>query len=159
MRSFLLICTMAVFSIPLVAKADASVALSVGSGWQVDPGEGRVPTNLLIAPGLSIIGEKLLRLEVGFAADLPDVKDSEFDLQVRPMLVFQPLGPLYLRVVSGVTQVVQGPIGLAFGGAVGLNADISEHGGIFAEAGYIPRAVDEDFISVFEGRMGLSFDF
>lgn len=134
-----------------------SLALSGGSGYRTSPEAGRVATNLLVAPGFDLLGD-LLRLEVGFAADLPDIADSDFDVQLRPMAVLNlPIVPLYVRAVTGVTQLVRGPLAFAFGGVLGIDADVGTGAAVFAEAGFIPRARRGQFESVFEGRLGLRF--
>ncbi len=156
--AFLLVAAGAAFVAPATARANFTLAGSVGSGWQAGDTSGRIPTNIMIAPGLELLGE-FLRFELGFQADLPDVEGSDFDLQIRPMLVLQPLPMIYGRLTSGVTQVVTGDVHFALGLSVGLNAEIKEDFSFFAEAGFVPRVVNADFVSIFEGRVGLGVGF
>jgi hypothetical protein len=157
MRHFIL-CTACTLALSLPARAgDLSLAGSVGTGYRIDPQSGRIATNVLVAPGFDLIGDTL-RIEVGFVADLPDVEGSELDFQVRPMAVLAlPILPIYARVVTGVTQIVSGPVAFAFGGAIGIDADLGEHLAFFGEAGFVPRASGNGFESVFEGRLGGRF--
>lgn len=142
---------------PAAARADFSLAVSVGSGWRLDPDSGRIPTNLMLAPGFDVAGE-LLRLEVGFVADLPDVRDTDFDVQLRPMLVLNlPPIPLYARLVTGVTKVLNGPLAIAFGAVAGLRAALGPETTAFVEAGFVPQAHGDAFESILEGRLGLTF--
>ncbi|HET6346452.1 MAG TPA: hypothetical protein VFH51_16080 [Myxococcota bacterium] len=140
--------------------SDASLSVSVGSGYSVEGDGSRIPTNLMVAPGFNLLGDNFLRFEVGFVADMPDVRNGNFDLQLRPMLVLTaPIIPVYGRLVGGVTQLVHGPVQTAFGGVVGIEAPCFSDSHIFAEAGYVPRATRDAFLSVFEGRLGLRFGF
>jgi hypothetical protein len=145
-----------VLSTPIAAHAEGfSLSMSAGSGYRLSPSAGRINTNIMVAPGFDLLGE-FLRLEVGFVADLPDIRDTDFDVQLRPMAVLNlPVLPIYVRVVTGVTQLVQGPIAFAFGGAAGIDASVGESIALFAEAGFVPRADASRFHSVFEGRLGV----
>lgn len=140
------------------AQAGYTLAASAGSGYQWGDSHGRLQTNIMLAPGVSFL-QDYLRFEVGFVADLPDVKEADFNLQVRPMLVIAPpIIPLYVRLVAGVTQIVSGPTGVAFGGALGTALRLGPLS-LFAEAGYIPRAIHGDISSAIEGRLGGTFFF
>lgn len=144
---------------PTTAEAGLTLAGSVGSGWRTSPDNGRIATNIMLAPGFTVVGN-FVRFELGLAADLPDIEDQDFDLQVRPMLVLQPLPFLYGRATLGVTQLVNGPIQVALGAALGLSASLSRSMNVFAEAGFVPRVGgDDDFMSIFEGRVGLGFGY
>jgi hypothetical protein len=134
-----------------------SLELSAGSGYRLSPDSGRIPTNVMAAPGIAIVPD-VLRLEVGLLGDFADVSNARFDLQVRPMLLITaPAFPIYGRVIAGVTQLLHGPVAVAFGGAVGLRGGLDDGVAVFAEVGYVPR-VDRDHIeSVVEGRVGLMF--
>jgi hypothetical protein len=160
-RILALLLGLSVFAAAGAAQAHgASLSVSAGSGYVVDNGGGRIPTNIMVAPGFNLLGDNFLRFEVGFVADLPDVRQGNFDLQLRPMLVLTaPIIPIYGKLVGGVTQLVHGPLQTAFGGVVGIEAPCFADSHIFAEAGYIPRANHDAFLSVFEGRLGLRFGF
>jgi hypothetical protein len=144
---------------PAVAEAGLTVAGSVGSGWRTSPDSGRIATNIMLAPGFTVIGS-FVRFELGFAADLPDIENEDFDFQLRPMLVLQPLPFLYGRATLGVTQLINGPIQVALGAALGLSASLTKAMSVFAEAGFVPRVGgDDDFLSIFEGRVGIGFGY
>jgi hypothetical protein len=146
---------------PAVAKAGVVVEVSAGSGFVYDPGPiARIPTNVMIAPGVSFA--KMLRLELGLLGNLGDVKASKFDLDLRPMVVLKPpMFPLYLRGILGVTNLIDGPKKLTYGGALGM--DFGLFGlGAFLEAGIVPRVVEvaggDQTIKIFEGRIGAYWD-
>jgi len=147
---------------PAVAKAGLVVEVSAGSGFVYDPGPiARIPTNVMIAPGVSFA--KMLRLELGLLGNLGDVKASKFDLDLRPMVVLRPpMFPLYLRGILGVTNLIDGPQKLTYGGALGV--DFGLFGlGAFLEAGIVPRVVEvpgagDQTIKIFEGRIGAYWD-
>src|SRR4051794_3982865 len=105
------------------ARAGWIVEGSVGKGVNVSPKPVKATqTNLMIAPGYTIID--LVRLELGFVGDLPDIKASKFDLQLRPMLVVAPpIFPLYGRAIFAIQNVFHnnGPkTVIAYGAAAGL---------------------------------------
>ncbi|MEK7704595.1 MAG: hypothetical protein AAB426_06510 [Myxococcota bacterium] len=144
---------------PSTAAAGLTLAGSVGSGWMTTPDSGRIATNIMLAPGFTVVGS-FVRFELGLAADLPDIENEDFDVQVRPMLVVQPLPFFYGRATLGVTQLVNGPIQVALGAALGLSASLSKTANVFAEAGFVPRVGgDDDFMSIFEGRVGIGFGY
>ncbi len=149
---------LALLVLPLSAHAGGlSLAVSAGTGYRTDP-SGRIATNVMVAPGFDLLGD-FLRLEAGLVADLPDIAGSDFDLQLRPMAVLNlPVVPLYLRLVTGVTQLVNGPVAFAFGGAVGIDAAATDSTAVFVEAGFVPRAERGDFDTIFEGRLGARFE-
>lgn len=156
-RAWVPLLALATSAVPAVVRADLSLAASVGSGWELDPDSGRIATNLMLAPGFDV-ADDIVRFEGGLLADLPDVEDADFDVQLRPMVVlYLPPLPLYGRVVAGLTQVIQGPVAVAFGAAVGLRAAMGPGVAAFVEAGYIPRASGDDFENVLEGRIGILF--
>jgi hypothetical protein len=154
---------------PAAASAGATLAFSVGSGWQTSPSE-RTPTNVMLAPGWAI---GPLRAEVGLAAALADVTNpttgrADTELEVRPMLVIAPpTVPVYGRAILAVTNLVDGPRDVAYGGALGLSFDLAG-AGVFVEAGVLPRSVtvalpaggtDDELRWFVEGRVGVSYAF
>jgi hypothetical protein len=140
-----------------VAKAGLIVEGSVGKGAKVGPSPVKAEqTNIMIAPGVTV---PFLRLELGFAFDTPDVKDSKSNLELRPMVVISPpLFPLYGRVVFAVANLVHGKTEVAYGGALGLSLGIGPIG-VFAEAGLLPRSRASQINWVIEGRVGASIGF
>ena len=73
-----------------------------------------VPMGIMLIAALLVGGlGEMLRLEVGIVGELSDVKNSEFDLQLRPMLVIDPpkfelkkMAPIRMRAVAGVTTLM-----------------------------------------------------
>ena len=104
---------------PAFARAGGVYEASAGSGvrWVPSPVE-RIPTNLMLTGGYSFAG--VLKLELGVVGNLGDVKNSKFDLDLRPMVVIAPpIIPFYLRGILGVAGLVSGPESLNYGGALG----------------------------------------
>jgi hypothetical protein len=139
---------------PVSAHA-MGVELSLGKGAEVSPDTAAQPTTVMVAPGISFV---MLRLQVGFVADLPDVEASKFDIGLRPMLTISPpILPLYGRLVFAVNNLIHDTT-VAYGGALGLSFGLAGIG-IFAEAGLLPRSIDDTTTWVIEGRLGLSLGF
>jgi len=134
---------------------------SLGKGYQVSNPKGATQTNLMIAPGVTFLAD-LLRLQVGFVGDLPDVKDSKFDLQIRPMFVLAPpILPIYGRAIFAIANLLHnnGPdTHIAFGAAAGLKFGLGPVG-VFAEAGLLPRSIASNIYWAFEGRLGANVTF
>lgn len=141
------------------ARAGFALSGSVGSGYRLNGDTGRIPTNIMVAPGFDILGN-FFRFDVGLLANLPDVEDANFDIQVRPSLMLRlPVLPLYVRAIVGFEALINGPITLLFGGGIGLEALLLNTLGVFVEADLLPRAFVGDYINVLEGRLGLSLEF
>jgi hypothetical protein len=147
--------------VPAAASADAVVEASVGVPWRTNGDSERLPTNVMLAPGLQL---GPVAAQLGLAAGLGDVQDSDFELEVRPMLtIAPPLFPLYGRLILAVTNLLEGPRDVAYGGAVGLRFG-ALGARIFVEGGVLPRTVDapgadDPFLWVVEGRAGVGFVF
>jgi len=146
--------------IPALARGGSVFELSAGSGlrWEPAPVE-RVPTNVMLAGGYSF---GVLKLELGMVGDFSDVKNSKFDLDLRPMMVLQPpVLPFYLRGMAGVSRLVEGPAQFSYGAALGARMGLAGVGA-FLEAGALSRRVRIDgrekdsFIA--EGRLGVYWD-
>jgi hypothetical protein len=139
------------------AKAGIIVEGSVGKGAKLGPSPVKAEqTNIMIAPGVTF---PFLRLELGFAWDTPDLKDSKSNLELRPMVVIAPpILPLYGRVVFAVTNLIEGKTTVAYGGALGLSFGLGPIG-IFAEAGLLPRSRASQINWVVEGRLGAYLEF
>jgi hypothetical protein len=160
----------AAFVLCLLALAPAAHAGwilegSVGKGAKVSPSPvTQTQTNLMLAPGVTLLAD-MLRLEVGFVADLPDVKASKFNLQFRPMVVVAPpILPIYGRAIFAVGNVLKGKTFIAYGAAAGLKIGLGPVG-VFAEAGFLPRSVEDPVTGnskvnwVIEGRLGANLTF
>ena len=160
MRLYCLAALLAAASLlsPDQAHASVTLALSVGSGWEVSPDSERVATNVMLAPGVELLGD-IVRAEVGLLADLGDVRERDFDLQVRPMLLFDPpLLPLYGRLTLGLAGLVDGPLVMTFGGSVGAELSV-RNVSLFGEVGYVPRGDGDGLESILEGRAGVGVTF
>ena len=143
------------------ARAGWIIEGSVGKGVKVSPSPVKATmTNLMIAPGYTVID--ILRLELGLVADLPDIKASNFDLQLRPMIVVAPpILPLYGRAIFAVTNLLHKngeKTTIAYGAAAGLKLGVGPVG-VFAEAGLLPRSVASKINWVIEGRIGANLSF
>lgn len=149
-----------IFAIPLSAQAGFILEGSLGSGYLVKPEEakGRIPTNIMLAPGYGL-GE-WLRAELGLLAALGDVEDSDFDVELRPMLVVAPpLFPLYARAIFAVTNLASDlDTGVAYGGALGISFSLLGLGA-FAEAGVVPHRTSGETYTIIEGRLGAYYAF
>jgi hypothetical protein len=146
--------------VALAPAARAGIILegSVGKGVKVSPGTQQTQTNIMLAPGLTVLAD-MLRFEVGFVGDLPDVKASKFNLQFRPMVVVAPpILPIYGRAIFAVTNVLHGKTTIAYGAAAGLKFGLGPVG-VFAEAGLLPRSVNSQINWVIEGRLGANVIF
>lgn len=140
---------------PATAHAGLTAAFSAGTGFESEP-NGRTPTVLMVAPGVTLLGN-LLRFELGLAYLLPDTKvDSNLDL--RPMLVLQPLPFIYGRATFGVARLFNN-VRVAAGLGVGLQGHIAPGVALFGEVGYVPQFDMSRFHSVVEGRVGLGFGY
>lgn len=169
MRTLRLLALAACAALPVAASAGPSLSLSVGAGWTTSPETHRMPTNVMLAPGWAF---GPVRAELGLVTALSDVRNpttgrKDTELELRPMLVIAPpLFPLYGRAILAVTNLVDGPRDVAYGGALGLSFGLLG-ASVFAEAGALPRAVevatpagtDEELVWVVEGRVGASYAF
>ena len=159
MRKLLLASVVAIafLAAPLSAQAGFGVDLSVGKGVEVSPDVEAQPTNLMAAPGISILW---LRLQAGLVADLPDVEDRDFDIGIRPMLTLSPpILPIYGRLVFAFNNLLDEDLRtVAYGAAAGLSFGLAGVA-IFAEAGVLPRSFESEMHWVLEGRLGVSLGF
>jgi hypothetical protein len=147
---------------PVSARAGGLLEGSIGTGlrWDPSPTE-RIPTNVMLTVGYSL---PVLKLELGALANLGDVEDQEFDIDLRPMLVFKPpVFPLYLRAILSYGNLIEGPKTFGYGGAVGMRFGPPVGGiGAFLEAGAITKKIeiagDEESIWFAEARLGVYWD-
>ena len=146
---------------PASVRAGSVFEASAGSGvrWVPSP-VVRIPTNLMLTGGYSFAGT--LKLELGVVGDLSDVKNSKFDLDLRPMVVLSPpVLPVYLRGIFGVAGLVAGPEALNYGGALGVRLGAFGKGA-FLEAGALSKKIkvgtEHKDAWIAEGRLGIYFD-
>lgn len=154
--------------LPRTAAAGPLLEGSVGVGAQLNPSVERTPVNVMLAPGYGFAG--IVKLELGLAANLADVQNSRFDLELRPMVVVSPpLFPLYLRGIVVVQNLIHGPTNPGYGGALGLSFGLLGVG-VFVEAGALARQVpvesatlptsnQDEYRWFLEGRAGVSYEF
>jgi hypothetical protein len=147
----------ALFVLPATAQAGFIVEGSVGSGYQATVPTGRIPSNIMVAPGYGL--GTLLRLELGLVGTLGDAQNQSFDLQLRPMIVLSPpIFPLYARAVFAVTNLLD-DAQLAYGGAIGADFEVMDTVGAFAEVGVLPtkpKGADK-LLWIVEARAGVYF--
>ena len=158
-QAALVLCLLAVAP---AARAGFILEGSLGKGVKVSPSPTKATqTNIMLAPGVTLLAD-ILRLEVGFVGDLPDIKDSKFDLQVRPMVVVAPpILPIYGRAIFAIANVFHNngtKTQFAYGAAAGLKFGLGPVG-VFAEAGLLPRSVNSTINWVIEGRLGANLTF
>jgi len=131
---------------------------SVGKGGKVTDPRAWQPTNIMAAPGYELLG--LLRLQLGIVGSLGDVKDSKFDLQLRPMVgIYPPFIPVYARAIFAYENLLHSPHVWALGGAGGIKLGLPFIGlGLFAEVGVLPHFEKENGttheVTIVEGRLG-----
>lgn len=164
MRRFLVLAALlatAVAGAPAPARAGAVLEGSLGVGMQLDPTVDRTPLNVMLAPGFTFTD--YLRLQLGLVANLADVQNSKFDLELRPMVTLAPpVLPLYGRAIVAVQNLVNGPTTWALGGALGVSFGLAG-ASVFVEAGVLPHdvrtATGDDFRWFAEARAGVGFVF
>lgn len=152
--------TRIIFLLVLMSLAGASTARagwvlegSLGKGGRVNDPRGWDPTTVMLAPGYELLG--MLRPQLGIVGALGDVKNSQFDLQLRPMLgLYPPILPIYARAIFAFEDLLHTKH-VAVGGAVGLKIGLPLIGlGIFAEGAVLPRFVNSKTETSVEGRVG-----
>ncbi|ACG71537.1 conserved hypothetical protein [Anaeromyxobacter sp. K] len=157
---------LALLGAPAAARAGGLLELSVGSGARIDPSPTeRIPTNVMLTAGYGFAD--MLKLELGAVANLGDVEDSKFDIDLRPMLVVSPpLFPVYLRGIMTVNSLVEEPVKIGYGGALGVRLGVLGLGA-FVEAGVLARIVEvpdaagvthDKTFTIVEGRVGGYWD-
>ncbi len=148
-------------AILLGASSQASAGLvlegSLGKGVMVKPSTKAMQTNVMLAPGYEFLW---IRASLGIVGDLPDVQDSKFNLQLRPMItVAPPLLPIYGRVVVAIQNLGRsGDKTIAYGPVLGFSLSLAGIG-VFAEAGLLPQKIGSETAWVVEGRAGVSYKF
>lgn len=156
---------LALAAAPLSARAGWFVEGSLGQGWEYKPDHVRQPLNVMVTPGYQILD--VLSLECGAVASLANVKNSKFDVQLRPMAELSiPLIPVYAKAILGITGLANTPVKVQYGGALGGRFGLGGVG-VFLEAGLLPTNVElkdpttgatsNKLIWIAEGRLGLRF--
>jgi hypothetical protein len=146
---------------PTPAKAGPLVEVSFGQGYRISPSPAdALGFNFMVAPGYSLLAG-VLKLELGIMGNLEDVEQREFDLNLRPMIVLKPpLFPVYGRAIFAIQGLVDSPVTVAYGGALGASFGIPFTGiGIFGEVGALPRVIHSVSVWVLEWRLGASYEF
>jgi hypothetical protein len=146
---------------PTPAEAGPLVEVSLGQGYRLSPSPAdALGFNFMVAPGYSLLAG-VLKLELGIMGNLEDVEQSDFDLNLRPMIVVKPpILPVYGRAIFAIQGLVDSPVTVAYGGALGLSFGIPFTGiGIFGEVGVLPRVVHSVDVWVLEWRLGASYEF
>jgi hypothetical protein len=146
---------------PVSTRAGGLFEGSLGSGlrWDPEPTE-RVPTTVMLTAGYSF---PAVKLELGAVANLGDVEDADFDIDLRPMLVVSPPAfPLYFRAILSYDNLIEGPKSFGYGGAVGVRFGPPFGVGVFLEAGALTKKVQvgdaEEDTWYAEGRLGVYWD-
>jgi hypothetical protein len=146
---------------PAPAEAGPLVEVSLGQGYKLSPAPfDALGVNFMVAPGYSLFAG-MLKLELGIMGNLGDVEQRSFDLNLRPMVVVSPpLFPAYARLILAIQGLVDSPVTIAYGGALGASFGIPFTGiGVFGEVGVLPRSVASTNVWVLEWRLGGSYEF
>ncbi len=160
MRRFVLpLVVLSLAAAPIVTKAGPLLELSLGEGFRASPSPtGLQKVNIMLTPGYSLL-DGILKLELGLVGNLGDVEHSNFDLNIRPMVVVSPpFVPLYLRAIFAIEGLTDGPTTVAYGGALGTSFGLAGVS-LFAELGILPRTVHSTNYVVLEGRVGAGYAF
>ena len=149
-------------SAPVTARADLlafSLDLSLGLPWSTSPTVERMPTNIMLTPGLVVAS--WVSAELGIVAAFAEYTQPS-RWAIRPMVgLYPPMLPLYGKLVIDVANLNQaGGLGTitTVGGALGLMFGIGPVR-LFLEADYIPQKVPlpaggTQNLQVWEGRLG-----
>lgn len=156
-RALLIIAGLLAAPIPCAAGT-VGAAASVGSGASFDDGAARIPTNVMLAPGVGLLSDTL-RVELGLIAELERFEDAGLQTRfgLRPMVVVMPpVVPLHARLMTSIQDLGDtNQLSLGAAGGVHLGAGPVS---AFAEVGYLPR-ITGGFTSVVEGRLGAGVAF
>jgi len=154
MRKFLVAATFmsAMILVPAAARAGFTLEASYGKPYQVTSPRAWGQSNLMLTPGYSpsLPILSMFQLQLGLAFDLADKSGTKTELQLRPMVLFNPpIIPLYARAFVVVPNMLgrggnQSP---SFGGALGARIGIPSVAilpgfGVFAELGAIAHSED-----------------
>ena len=138
------------------------VEASIGKGAQVSPDTQAEPLSIMIAPGVQLLSG-ILRLELGILNSLPDVENSQYNLEFRPMVVVSPpILPIYGRGILAGHQHPGPRRRQARGGLRRrCRADVRSGPaiGVFGEVGALPRQPQRRALLIVEGRAGVYLGF
>jgi hypothetical protein len=147
---------------PSTARADLlafSIDLSLGLPWQTSPTVERMPTNIMLTPGLVVAD--WVSAELGIVAAFAEYSQPS-RWALRPMVgLYPPILPLYAKLVIDVNNLNQaGGLGTitTVGGALGLIFSVGP-ARLFLEVDYIPQKVPQPAggsqnLQIWEGRAG-----
>ncbi len=157
LRLMILVVASAV-SLPTAVQAGLGMDLSIGKGMQASPSTSAEQVNLMVAPGLTLM--TLFRLQLGIMNELPDTRNSRYNLELRPMVTLaDPTFPLYGRIVLGITNLIHGDTTIDFGPVGGVKVRVGQSVSLFGEAGVLPRSRNDQISWVIEGRVGAMIGF
>ncbi|HVP67057.1 MAG TPA: hypothetical protein VMT17_07320 [Anaeromyxobacteraceae bacterium] len=148
---------------PAVARAglvDVFVDFSGAVPWQMTPAISRLPTNVMITPGVLFVG--WVSAELGIEASVAQFSEPA-RWGIRPMVgVYPPFMPLYAKLVVDVGNLnLAGglPVVTTVGGALGLKFDVIGFIRVFVEGDYLPATVRGTNLNVVEARIGIGARF
>lgn len=179
MRKFLVAATLTAMTlVPAAARAGFVLEASYGKPYQVTSPRAWGQSNLMLTPGYasSLPILSMFQLQLGIAFDLADKSGTKTEMQLRPMVMFNPpIIPLYARAMVVVHNMLGrgGNHSPSFGGALGARIGIPSVAilpgfGVFAELGAIGHSEDYGTESggsrskmfwVLEGRAGAYLNF
>jgi len=139
--------------------ADVFVDASVGVPWRMSPTISRMPTNVMLTPGILLVN--WVSAEVGVVAGVAQFGQPA-RWAVRPMVgLYPPMIPLYVKLVVDVNNLnLTGglPVITTVGGALGLQFKVGPVR-LLLEGDYLPEHVNGQNLNVVEGRAGLGYKF
>jgi hypothetical protein len=183
MRKLLVAATFmsAMILVPAAARAGFVLEASYGKPYQVTSPRTWGQSNLMLTPGYapSLPILSMFQLQLGIAFDLADKSGTETEMQLRPMLMFNPpIIPLYARAFLFFPNMLGRADGgnrkPGFGGALGVRIGIPSIAfvpgfGVFGELAALGRSVDfgteatgggsSKTLWALEGRVGAYLNF
>ncbi len=153
MRKFLVAATLTAMTLlPAAARAGFVLEASYGKPYQVTKPRAWGQSNVMFTPGYapSLPILSMFQLQLGVAFDLADKSGTKTEMQLRPMIMFNPpIIPLYARAFVVVHNLLgrQGNHSPSIGGALGARIGIPSVAilpgfGVFAELGAIGHSED-----------------
>jgi hypothetical protein len=154
MRRFLVAATFmsAMTLVPAAARAGFVLEGSYGKPYQVTSPRAWGQSNLMLTPGYAPSAPilSMFQLQLGVAVDLVDKSGTKTEMQLRPMLMFNPpIIPLYARAFVVFHNMLgrggnhHPSLGAALGARIGIPSIAVLPGfGVFAEVGAIGHSED-----------------
>jgi hypothetical protein len=146
--------------VPGTAKAEFTLAGSLGFGFQVNPSARVGGVNFMLTPGYQFLD--VLRIELGILGAIENAIEQGTDvgLEFRPMLVLAPpTVPLYGRLIfASVDPFSDARRTWAYGLGVGLAFEVGAVQ-IFGEVAALPRYFNSAMRWLLEARGGLQVHF